>query len=85
MITMRIGTITSQMIPHQSRLYMMKRLVVVAPRVTHIPLPLTKYSSSLASWTAVAFDFVKPSETFEASKEFPIAFGKEPPYWLELF
>ena len=57
MTTIRIGTMTSQMIPHQSRLYIMNLFVVLAPRVAHMPLPLTRCSPS-SSW--IALDSFKP-------------------------
>ena len=76
MTTMMIGTMTSQIMPHQSRLYMINLLVVLAPNVVHIPLPLTRFSPSSVTLDSFNTPVLYRSE-FELSMVFPIAFGKE--------
>ena len=75
MTTITMGTMTSQMIPHQSRLYIMNLLVVFAPSVAHIPLPLTRCSpSSILEALASSFKCVELDNP-EESIVLPIAFG----------
>ena len=73
---MRIGTITSHMIPHQSRRYMINLLVVLAPKVVHIPLPLTRFSPSSCSFEVIESLF-RILASAETSTVFPIALGND--------